>query len=182
MGFNKFLVKLGILKKPCKVAVVGLDSAGKSTIIKKLQPKKVPQDVVPTVGFQVEEFVHGNVKFTVFDMSGHGRYRSLWENFYKDIHGIVFVIDSQDEARMKSVQIEIQQMLSHKDIKEDRDIPVLFFANKMDLPGAHEPAEITEALDLKTLVADRAWHITPSNALTGENLDSGIEWLATHLK
>lgn len=44
------------------------------------------QDVVPTVGFSVEEFSKNGLSFTVFDMSGQGRYRNLWEHYYKEVH------------------------------------------------------------------------------------------------
>ena len=57
-------------------------------------------EVVPTVGFQVEEFSKNGLAFTVFDMSGQGRYRNLWEHYYKDVGGVIFVIDSTDKIRM----------------------------------------------------------------------------------
>ena len=31
-----------------------------------------------------EEFKKNNLEFTVFDMSGQGRYRTLWEHYYRD--------------------------------------------------------------------------------------------------
>eukprot|EP00736_Rhodelphis_marinus_P009989 Rmarinus@m.27327 len=183
MGFLKNLfIKLGWSKEPCHIVVLGLDNAGKSTIIQRLKAKKTAvQDVVPTVGFQVEKFTQGNVNFTVYDMSGQGRYRDLWQNYYHDVQAIIFVIDSEDEIRMKTAQHEISNMLEYPDVKNNRNIPCLFFANKMDRPGAKEPSEITRALELQTLLHDRTWNITPSNALTGENLETGIEWLTSKL-
>merc|ERR1711935_304371 len=80
-----------------KIIVVGLDNSGKTTIISHLKPKKaIASDIVPTVGFNVEEFQKNGVQFTVFDMSGQGRYRNLWEHYYKDVGGIIFCIDSTD--------------------------------------------------------------------------------------
>ncbi len=72
MGFFK---KLSALFGPTKVKVrilcVGLDNSGKSTVINFLKPKEaVVNEVVPTVGFSVEEFTKNNLAFTVFDMSG----------------------------------------------------------------------------------------------------------------
>ena len=66
-----------------------------------------------TVGFQMERFKHGNTKFTMFDMSGQGRYRNLWEHYYEDVGGIIFVIDSADTVRMCVVEDELKTLLSH---------------------------------------------------------------------
>lgn len=38
--------------------------------------------------------------FTVFDMSGAGRYRTLWEQYYAEAEAIIFVIDSADKLRL----------------------------------------------------------------------------------
>ena len=66
---------------------------GKTTIINHLKPAESKRhEIVPTVGFSVEQFSTKALKFQVFDMSGQGRYRTLWEHYYKDCHGIIFVI------------------------------------------------------------------------------------------
>mgnify|MGYP001791182277 FL=1 len=66
---------------------------GKTTIINHLKPPEAKtRDIVPTVGFAVESFATKTLKFNAFDMSGQGRYRNLWEHYYKDCHGIIFVI------------------------------------------------------------------------------------------
>lgn len=87
-------------------------------------------EVTPTVGFSVEEFSKNNVSFTVYDMSGQGRYRSLWEHYYSDVEAIIFVVDSTDKIRIVVAKEEVQILLSHPDIKSTR-IPILFFANKV---------------------------------------------------
>ena len=59
--------------------------------------------------------------------------------------------------------------------------PILFFANKSDLPKALTPAQISEALELNKLT-DRPWNIVASNALNGTGLEPGVKWLSTHLQ
>ena len=82
-----------------KVICLGLDASGKSTIINSLKlPENRITDVPVTVGFSLQKFKTENVSFTVFDMSGSGKYRNLWEHYYSDITGIIFVIDSADMA------------------------------------------------------------------------------------
>lgn len=87
-------------------------------------------EATPTIGFQVEEFSKENIHFTMYDMSGQGRYRSLWEQYYADAEAIIFVIDSTDKFRMVVAKEELQNLLEHEDIKKSKP-PVLFFANKV---------------------------------------------------
>lgn len=87
-------------------------------------------EVTPTVGFQVEEFSKNNINFTVYDMSGQGKYRSLWEHYYADVEAIIFVLDSTDRLRMCVAKEELDQLLSHEEIKRTK-APIVFFANKV---------------------------------------------------
>ena len=137
-------------------------------------------EVTPTVGFQVEEFTKNKISFTVFDMSGQGRYRSLWEHYYADIHAIIYVLDSTDKYRMIVAKEELSQLLSHEAIA-NTNCPIIFFANKMDIPGALTPEECMEELQLDK-IRDKPWHIAASNAVTGAGVNEGIEWLCDHLQ
>ena len=164
-----------------RILVVGLDNSGKTTIINQLKPGVKGQttqssEVTPTVGFSLEEFARDNLNLTVFDMSGQSRYRSLWEHYYRDVQAIIYVLDSTDKVRMCVAKDEMDSILQHKDLVH-KDIPLLFFANKSDLPGALEPVDIAEQLELHE-VEEKPWHITASNALTGEGLEDGIAWMA----
>nr|XP_060626588.1 ADP-ribosylation factor-like protein 6 isoform X1 [Anolis sagrei ordinatus]XP_060626589.1 ADP-ribosylation factor-like protein 6 isoform X1 [Anolis sagrei ordinatus] len=83
--FDKLAGWLGLKKKEVHVLCLGLDNSGKTTIINKLKPSNAQaQDIVPTIGFSIEKFKTSSLSFTVFDMSGQGRYRNLWEHYYKD--------------------------------------------------------------------------------------------------
>jgi GTPase SAR1 family protein len=86
------------------------------------------------VGFQVEQFSKNNINFTVYDMSGQGRYRSLWEHYYSDVEAIIFVLDSTDRLRMCVAREELEQLLSHAEIKRTK-APIVFFANKVLTTG-----------------------------------------------
>merc|ERR1712023_397576 len=109
------------------------DNSGKTTIINHIKPKQLQStEMTPTVGFSVEEFAKDNIQFTIFDMSGQSRYRSLWEHYYRDVQAIVYVLDSTDKIRMAVAKDELEQLLTHKDIA-GREVPILFYANKMDL-------------------------------------------------
>lgn len=169
-------------KKAARVLVVGLDNSGKTTIINHLKPKKAASastEITPTVGFQVEEFKKNNINFTVYDMSGQSRYRSLWEHYYNDVQAIIFVLDSTDRLRICVAKEELQQLLSHEEIKKTR-APVLLFANKMDVAGSLTPEECIDEMELHAL-RDKPWHITSSNAVSGAGVDEGVEWLCNQI-
>jgi ADP-ribosylation factor-like protein 6 len=181
MDFLRALLRsLGLLRRPARVIVVGLDNSGKSSLIASLQPSRATFEVTPTVGFAKETFARGGFTFDVWDMSGAGAYRSLWEAYYREADAVIFVVDAADRLRLCVARDELESLLAHADVAARRP-PMLFFANKMDVPGAAEPRELTEDLGLRELLRDRPWQIAASNALTGEGVDDGLAWLVSAL-
>jgi len=182
MGFFDSLASLfGVKKKDVNVMVLGLDNSGKTTIINHFKPAEFKNhDIVPTVGFNVEKFKMKTLAFTAFDMSGQGRYRNLWEQYYRECDGIIFVIDSSDKLRMVVAKDELDLLLQHPDLKSRR-IPILFFANKMDSRDAVSSVKCSHLMGLETL-SDKPWHICASNAVTGDGLHEGVDWLSDQLK
>ncbi|VDQ00793.1 unnamed protein product [Trichobilharzia regenti] len=182
MGFLDFIWKIfGFLKKEVKVLVIGLDNSGKSTILNKLQPVNAQKSiVVPTIGYNVEKLKVNQMILVCFDMSGSGVYRNLWENFYKECEAIIYVIDSSDELRLIIVADEFQQLLKHPDIC-NKSVPILIFANKMDLPNALTTTEVIKFLGLENL-RSKSWRIVPSNAINGDGLNDGLMWLSEQMK
>ncbi|XP_067848943.1 ADP-ribosylation factor-like protein 6 isoform X1 [Heptranchias perlo] len=198
--FDKLAGWLGLKKKEVHVLCLGLDNSGKTTIINCLKPSNAQvQDIVPTIGFSIENFKTSGLSFTVFDMSGQGRYRNLWEHYYKEGQAIIFVIDSSDKLRMVVAKEELDTLLNHpgknykkmdrnleeiqeytKDIKHRR-IPILFFANKMDLRDALSSVKVSQMLSLEN-IKDKAWHICASDAIKGEGLQEGVDWLQDQIK
>ncbi|XP_056881655.1 ADP-ribosylation factor-like protein 6 isoform X1 [Takifugu flavidus] len=173
--FDKLAGWLG-LKKEVNVLCLGLDNSGKTTIINRLKPSNAQaQDIVPTIGFSIEKFKTSSLSFTVFDMSGQGRYRNLWEHYYKEGQAIIFVIDSADKLRMVVAKEELDTLLNHPDIKHRR-IPILFFANKMDVRDALSSVKVSQLLCLEN-IKDKPWHICATDALKGEGLQEGVDWL-----
>uniref|UniRef100_A0AAQ4QER3 ADP-ribosylation factor-like protein 6 n=1 Tax=Gasterosteus aculeatus aculeatus TaxID=481459 RepID=A0AAQ4QER3_GASAC len=187
--FDKLAGWLG-LKKEVNVLCLGLDNSGKTTIINQLKPANVnmtnifigaqAQDIVPTIGFSIEKFKTSSLSFTVFDMSGQGRYRNLWEHYYKEGQAIIFVIDSADKLRMVVAKEELDTLLNHPDVKHRR-IPILFFANKMDVRDALSSVKVSQLLCLEN-IKDKPWHICATDALKGEGLQEGVDWLQDQIK
>ncbi|XP_059489197.1 ADP-ribosylation factor-like protein 6 isoform X4 [Neocloeon triangulifer] len=122
-----------------------------------------------------------NVGFTAFDMAGQGRYRELWEHHYKDCQGIIFVVDSSDGLRLVVARDELEALLDHQYIKTKKHLPILVFANKMDVRGALSAVQVSASLGLEN-ISNKPWHICASNAMTGEGLQEGIEWLTNQIR
>ncbi|XP_058174214.1 ADP-ribosylation factor-like protein 6 [Anopheles ziemanni] len=185
--FDKLANMLKMKKEQINILVVGLNNSGKSTIVNHFKnPNERTSIIVPTVGFSVERFEicllipDQGVFFTAFDMSGATRYRSLWEHHFKACKGIVFVIDSSDRMRLVVVKDELEILLQHPDIA-NRRVPILFFANKMDCTEALSSVKIAAGLGLEK-IKDKPWHISSSNALTGEGLQDGVQWMVHQIR
>lgn len=71
-----------------------------------------PMKILPTFPSHAAR----NVGFTAFDMSGQGRYRSLWEHYYHDCQGIIFVVDSSDKLRLVVAKDELDMLLQHPEV------------------------------------------------------------------
>ncbi|GMI50548.1 hypothetical protein ScalyP_jg4249 [Parmales sp. scaly parma] len=175
--FKRILGAFGFLKHEVRILVIGLDNSGKTTLINHLKPRKAATfEVTPTVGFSVEEFSKHNLNFTCFDMSGESRYRNLWEQYYSDVQAVIFILDATDKLRICVARDELDELLNHETIK-NRTIPILFYANKMDMAGAMTPVECMQTMSLDR-ITNKAWHITNSNALTGSGVDEGVAWVS----
>ncbi|KAI9643867.1 ADP-ribosylation factor, Arf Arf6 [Ciborinia camelliae] len=156
--------------KEMRLLMLGLDAAGKTTILYKL---KLGQDVttIPTVGFNVETVTYKNVKFNVWDVGGQDKIRPLWRHYFS---GLIFVIDSSDRARIAEAQQELHRIINDREMQ---DSLLLVFANKQDIAGSMKPPEVTEQLKLNEL-KNKVWFVVPSCATTGEGLMEGLAWLS----
>ena len=152
--------------------MLGLDGSGKTTILYQLKLGEVIY-TIPTVGFNVENLEFGNIIFTVWDLGGQERIRKLWPTYYTNTQVIIFVVDSNDRARLPEAKSELHQLLSRD---EFRDTPLLVFANKQDLSEAMSNSALSESLDLPS-IRNRAWLIQSSSAILGQGLQEGFTWL-----
>ncbi|KAJ1814413.1 Arf GTPase arf1 [Coemansia sp. RSA 2599] len=164
-------------KKEMRILMVGLDAAGKTTILYKLKLGEIVT-TIPTIGFNVETVEYSNISFTVWDVGGQDKIRPLWRHYFQNTQGIIFVVDSNDRDRIVEAREELQRMLGEDEL---RDAKLLVFANKQDLPNAMTAQEITEKLSLASLAGMREWYIQSTCATTGDGLYEGLEWLKDNL-
>ena len=164
-------------KMEARVLMVGLDAAGKTTILYKLKLGEIVT-TIPTIGFNVETVEYKNLKFTVWDVGGQDKLRPLWRHYFQNTNGVIFVVDSNDKDRVAQARDELAKMLSEDEL---RDAVLLVYANKQDLPNAMSTAEVTDKLGLHSL-RQRNWFIQGCCATSGEGLYEGLDWLATNVK
>eukprot|EP01018_Ginkgo_biloba_P005717 Gb_01290 [translate_table: standard] len=160
-----------------RIVMLGLDAAGKTTILYKLKINEIVT-TIPTIGFNVETVQYKNVNFTVWDIAGQYRFQPLWKHYLVNTQGLIFVVDSNDRDRIPEARDELHRLLAEPDL---RDAKVLVFANKSDLPKAVPMAELSEKLQLH-VVKQQKWYIQSCCAVTGEGLYEGLDWLSSAIK
>jgi len=167
----------GFGKKEMRILMVGLDAAGKTTVLYKLKLGEIVT-TIPTIGFNVETVQYKNINFTVWDVGGQDKIRPLWRHYYSNTQGVIYVVDSNDRARVEEAALELQKVLREDEL---RDAVVLVLANKQDLPNAMSVAEVTDKLGLHSL-RSRQWYIQATCATSGDGLYEGLDWLSNALK
>lgn len=158
---------------------MGLDCAGKTTILYKLKQDETVT-TIPTLGFNVEEVRFKNIRFTVWDMGGQEKTRPLWRHYHftAGTHGLIFVVDSSDRSRVDQAKKELHHILPNEELQ---NAVILILANKQDLPDAMTTQELTQELSLND-IKDRLWFIQSTCATQSTGLFEGLDWMATELR
>ena len=164
-------------KKEMRILMVGLDAAGKTSILFKLKLGEIVT-TIPTIGFNVETVEYRNISFTVWDVGGQDKIRPLWRHYYQNTQALIYVVDSNDRERIVEAREQLMKILAEEEM---RDVVLLVFANKHDLPNAMGVSEVIEKLGLDT-IKNRRWNCQSSCAMTGTGLYEGLDWLADNLK
>ena len=115
-------------KKQCKVVMLGLDGAGKTTILYSLKLGDVLM-TIPTIGFNVEEVHFKTIQFIVWDVGGQEKLRNLWTHYFDKSKALIYVVDSSDSERIELASKEMHRIMSHPDMSE---AVILILANKRD--------------------------------------------------
>ena len=177
MGLLRLLQQMRRSDNQCRILLLGLDNAGKTTILKNLCNED-PTETSPTRGFNVKTVQADSFKFNVWDIGGQKAIRQYWDNYYEGTDALVWVVDCADEPRLEETSLELTQILADPKMA---NVPVLIFANKQDLATALPADQVTVALDLHQ-IRDHPWQIQGCSALTGQGLDEGLKWLVQSIK
>nr|XP_020474813.1 ADP-ribosylation factor-like protein 11 [Monopterus albus] len=161
-----------------QVIMMGLDSAGKTTLLARVLTGKVV-DTSPTIGFNVGNLdLDKKTSLTVWDVGGQKSMRSNWRLFLDDCKALVFVVDSSDPGRLPEAQKALKKVLSDEKL---HGVPLMVLANKNDLPNAMNIQEVSTQLDLPSC-NDRSWEIQACSALKGLGIHQAFTSVSTLIK
>ena len=172
--------------RQCRLLLLGLDAAGKTTILYKLKPASADLDTtIPTIGFNMETLRLKGTVFVAYDVGGRGgdTFRLMLarrSGVNKGVDGVIFVIDSHDPDRLEQARDNLHYAMSDHD-ENLKGKPLLIFCNKQDLPNAMSPSEIAKHLGLSD-IKNRKWHAVGCSAYNGTGLTEGFEWMSNALE
>ncbi|KIR25079.1 ADP-ribosylation factor-like 2 [Cryptococcus deuterogattii 99/473] len=172
MGLLTIVRKNKAKSKEMRVLFLGLDNAGKTTILKKLNNEST-SDISPTLGFNIKSLIRDGYTLNIWDVGGQRTLRPYWTNYFESTDAVVWVVDSSDRMRMNDCRNELKELLHEERLA---GATLLVFANKQDLAGSMPLEEIRDTLELQSIISHR-WIVYPCSAFTGENLNDGMNWL-----
>jgi len=157
--------------------MLGLDNAGKTTIVKSIMHEDV-NAVSPTLGFIIKTIEYGGYKLNIWDVGGQKTLRSYWRNYFEKTDALIWVVDATDRFRLDSCAEELAGLLQQERLL---GASLLVFANKMDADGCMMLEEIRTALRLDEIETHK-WTLLACSALTGKNLTEGLDWVVRDAK
>ncbi|KEI40588.1 uncharacterized protein L969DRAFT_93132 [Mixia osmundae IAM 14324] len=170
-GLLTIIRKQRIKERQMRLLILGLDNAGKTTVVKSLCKEDLAS-ISPTVGFIIKTIVYSGYTLNIWDVGGQQSLRPFWRNYFEATDAICWVVDSSDRGRLQDCKRELHDLLAEERLGS---ASILIFANKQDLSGALSCNEISQILDLDT-IKRHDWRIQPCSALKAENLTAGFDW------
>ena len=168
-----------------RILVLGLDRAGKTTFLERLKSLYTaheglePEKIRPTVGLNVARFEAHNSNLIFWDLGGAPNLRSLWEKYYIETHGVVFVLDASESERFAEAKSALDKILASRDLV---GCPLLVWCNKMYNSQAKGPEEVMEHLGLSKMSHQWQCKAVAGCALDGTGIHESIDWLVQAIK
>ncbi|KAK6127452.1 hypothetical protein DH2020_038801 [Rehmannia glutinosa] len=173
-------------KQEMELSLVGLQNAGKTSLVNVVATGGYSEDMIPTVGFNMRKVTKGNVTIKLWDLGGQRRFRSMWERYCRGVSAIVYVVDAADRDSIPISRSELHDLLKKPSLG---GIPLLVLGNKIDKSEALTKQALVDQLLLFTSFS------RDLNSITGRevccymisckdsvNIDVVIDWLIKHSK
>jgi len=175
IAFSKLFAKLKGSKK-VRLVLLGLDAAGKTTILYMLKFGELVT-TIPTIGFNMESIEYKNVRLDCWDAGGQEAYRSFWRHYCQECQGVLYVVDSSDVERLEEARDELHRIIRETSLQK---AAILVIANKQDMKDAVPVDIISKQLALDRI--QQPHRIQPTVATSGDGLVEGLDWLIDQIK
>ncbi|XP_074865770.1 ADP-ribosylation factor-like protein 10 isoform X2 [Carettochelys insculpta] len=142
-----------------QVLVLGLDGAGKSSVLHYISSEAPKDRTAPTQGFNSVQVCAEGFQIDLLELGGSQNLRFYWNQYLRHSHVLVFVVDSADGPRLPTARQELHCLLA-----EDLQLPLIILANKQDKSGALSVVELHQELALDTLNSQREFFLLPTSA------------------
>lgn len=162
--------------KEMELSLIGLQNAGKTSLVNVLTTGTFHEDMIPTVGFNMRKVTKGGVTIKLWDLGGQTRFRSMWERYCRGVQAIVFVVDSADLDSLDAARAELHELLARPSLA---GTPLLVLGNKNDLPEALSAAELIARMGLQS-IRDREVAAFSISCKRQSNIDATLKWLTAH--
>ncbi|KAJ9682650.1 hypothetical protein PVL29_018550 [Vitis rotundifolia] len=161
-----------------ELSLIGLQNAGKTSLLNAIATGGYSEDMVPTVGFNMRKVTKGNVIIKVWDLGGQQRFRTMWERYCRGVSAILFVVDAADRDSVPISRSELHSLLTKPSLT---GIPLLVVGNKIDRSEALSEQSLVGQLDLKSITGREVgcYMISCKDSV---NIDLVIDWLIKHSK
>lgn len=166
MYFTRIVKKIKKDQRQLKILVLGLDNAGKTTILHKVFEKPI-DSVEPTFGYKMHRIPYKSFDLLVLDVGGQSLFREYWSNYYEKVDGVVFVFDSSDGRSFVEYVGGIRSVLV--------GTPILIFANKCDLNPTFEASSL--GTDFCEFLEGGSIRLVRCCGITGEGVETGFDWI-----
>uniref|UniRef100_A0A8P4K9T9 ADP-ribosylation factor-related protein 1 n=1 Tax=Dicentrarchus labrax TaxID=13489 RepID=A0A8P4K9T9_DICLA len=167
------------------VLILGLDNAGKTTFLEQTKTKFSKNykgmnlsKITTTVGLNIGTIDVGKARLMFWDLGGQEELQSLWDKYYAESHGVIYVIDSTDEERLS----ESKEAFGECHTATLHSVMWMYLCLKQPLKDRF--TNCLSVPDIKTAFSDSAPKIgkrdclvQPCTALTGDGVNEGIEWM-----
>ncbi|KNA15642.1 hypothetical protein SOVF_096360 [Spinacia oleracea] len=165
-------------KQEMELSLVGLQNAGKTSLVNTIATGGYSEDMIPTVGFNMRKVTKGNVTIKLWDLGGQKRFRSMWERYCRGVTAIVYVVDAADRDSIPISQSELHELLEKPSLT---GIPLLVLGNKIDKSEAIAQQALMDQLGLQS-ITDREVCCYMISCKESVNIDIVIDWLIKHSK
>lgn len=159
------------------LAIFGLDNAGKTSLLSAMGGQ-IDTETQPTVGFTPIQFQTDKYDICIFDLGGAKNFRGIWQHYFHDCHGMIYVVDASDSSRLAESAAVFKDVVTHKYMQKK---PVLVFANKKDKVshGKQPESIVTDALQVESVMPTGTERkILPTCGIQEDTvLESGVEWI-----